>query len=346
MEYFAIRATSITSSYYCIRCRDGYRSLGGVTKIANIIGQIMRDVVQLCELTEFEKKQCDDVCQEELPGCLSYSVWDVKSAFTGNQFARYRCDQCKAGFEKVEDNSLTLVHNGWFNAENVKVTCRPQATNGPMPCDAECRKRFPNCKMYSTSYDTHGSNELELFECKECDENFEPTDQPDAEPFYIGYERTVCRRKLTNGIENCDQKCKETFPFCDRMSISKNNDGSIIYKCTQCQTGYFPIDYESPTPGTLTLTSSAMGTHNILHLCSDQPEEYYLEKIDCNDKDPTMLDSLECHVAVNCQTVIKARNLARGTDYLKCAKCQNGMQQKKVLPRAYDADQSLCEPDK
>jgi len=345
-EYFSILAGKMTTTYYCTGCRDGYRVKPPVTKVVNFIGLILRDAVQLCEIEEFQNKNCDEVCQEELPGCSSYSVWDVKNAFTGNQFARYRCEQCKLGYEKVVDDSLALVHNGWFNSENVKVRCRPQATNGPMPCDSDCRKKFPNCRMYSTSYDTHGSTELELFECKQCDDDYEPTEQPDAEPFYIGYERTVCRRKPTNGRINCDQNCKENFPNCDVLEVTEDSEGHNTYTCHQCQSGFFPINYEDPTPGVLSQASTVMRSYNTFYLCSDKPNEYYLEKIDCNDKDPSMLDSKECHVAANCQTIIRARNLSLGRDYLKCMKCQNGLQPKKVQPRLYDSDQSLCETTK
>ena len=86
-----------------------------------------------------------------------------------------------------------------------------------------------------------------------------------------------------------------------------------------------------------------MNKYNKVYLCGSDPGELYLEKIDCNESDPSVFDFPECHFYPGCMSFVRARNLTTGEEYNKCLSCRTGYKPKLVRPQLYDLDVDLCQ---
>ena len=341
--YVSISQDDDDNAYICRECRAGYKPLK-----YQVYGKDFHELytnkqsVQLCELVNQKSVTPDDYWKEEMPGCTKFTITEAKYDEDGEQQAVYTCEQCAAGMEIIHDTNPVAVRKGWDLYDNVKARCRPIAKTNPTPCDEQCRLSLKFCQEYKTGYDADYSDFVERFECTKCDDGFIPTQSPDEEPWYFKTQKHVCKRVPVPEID-CPEICKETFPNCDRISISKDENGHNVYQCHQCSAGFYPIDYENGVKGRLSAQYNPMRSYNVIYLCSDNPDELYLSKTDCDTADDSIFDSKACHSTVNCDIVAEVRNLLTGKWYEKCLKCPEGYKVKNPRPAYYAYDQSLCE---
>jgi len=341
-KYYTMAVDNIYTIYNCTECRSGFEPKKiKVQNVDQLVLYNVKQTMETCMPIARSKFATDAAWKLEVPGCDVLTVSDVTEK-AGRYYARYSCDQCSNGFVRVEDNELVPVQNGWFTTDRVKVRCRPVEVKMEAACDENCRKKFPYCRKYTAVFEQGSEFKFETFRCTECDEGFEPTTTPDRELFYIGIEKVVCKRRPTPGEVDCPEVCKANFPFCDRLSIAHDQDGHNIYQCHKCQDGYYRIPYET-IPGRLSAKDHFMRKFNQIYLCSDSPNDVYINKEICDYTDPRASDAELCEGTVNCRVVVQVKRLDIPWEEAKCLKCIDGYRPKMKLPHPYDIDQSLCE---
>ena len=278
-----------------------------------------------------------------MPGCKKLTVSNVENLEDGTQVAVYTCDQCDAGLEVIVNTEPQGDHDEWDLFENVKNVCRQVSSKTPIACDAQCRKRLRNCNSYTIKYDDDEPEYVEDIQCVECDEGYTPVKSLVEEPWYYMDEVHVCKRKSTDAPIPCDDLCKESFPNCEEVKVTTDPEGHSVYECTKCSTGFHPIDYEDGQKGRLSDKNSIMRQYNTIFLCTNDPNEVYVDKIDCDEGDASIFDSKACHSTINCLTLVDVNNLLTGESFYKCLKCGSGFRPKKIRNHIYDIDQSICE---
>lgn len=344
LVYDSISRDDDYNEYICHECRAGFkpRKLPVVAEDYYLL-YAEEKYVSLCDAQPLKSVASDIDWEEEMPGCLKITVSDVKFASDGIQVAVYKCEQCADGYEPIDISDPVPVVFGWNLAKNVKPRCRPKAKPEPTVCDDKCRQKLRFCQEYTLTYDPNQAPWIESFTCTKCDDGFVPTQSPDKEPWFYNGEKHVCKRVATPDQIECGELCQENFPNCEQVSISVDPNGHNVYWCHQCAQGFFPINYEDPTPGRLSAEKNPMRNYNTIYLCSEDANELYLSKTDCDASDVSIFDSAPCHNTVNCIRVIEVRNLMTGQVYDKCLQCGQGFRPKTKRPRFYDIDQSLCE---
>lgn len=344
---YYIQTNAFSKIFFCKECRSGYEpNPYGVSTTDDIfVSYGRKKFLDVCQLKEFSNLQTDNGWKVEIPGCEQLSVSKVSTTvFANERTATYSCDKCAAGFSKVEDTSNTIVRAGFDEIDNVKIRCRPTEVKEPTTCDQECQKRFPHCLKYTSIFDPDFTSEVETFRCTECESGFEPTQLPDNELWFTGAVRVVCKRSPTPGEVDCNEACKINFPYCDKISITKDEDKHNIYQCHQCQQGYFPIAYEWETRGRLTLQDSPVRNANTIYLCSNNPEEVYTDIRICDPKDPLFYNDLRCVLMQNCKVIVDYTYTYGDPKDSKCIECQEGLALKGTKGDPYSYDLRACQP--
>lgn len=343
-EYYFIDSGMDYKTYYCKKCAEGFVAKSkGFTGYVPILMYANKLHGNLCEMQpSVGPRTCDLHCQETLPGCLTYSAKKAE-VIQGLDLATYKCHKCEEGYEIVEDDSPAPVHSAWNLKDNIKVRCRPKITETPVECDEQCKEFFPHCNRYQIKKDA--SLSLDVFEylCLACDEGFEAIENAEIKEWYSSKHKHVCKPKVTTGPVPCDSKCQKAFPQCLSIEVQRNELNHSTYRCHQLQEGYYPISYQDPSPGVLSVKWGPMYRYNTVYLGSQNQFEIYHSKEECI-KDHVSLDAENCWVHKNCKTLALAQDLRSGEQYLKCLQCFNGFKLKKERNRRYAADQSLCEP--
>lgn len=343
--YYSLSFNDETNKYRCLECRTGYKPVNlDVVGIDFNLLSANRISLNLCQLVNSTSIDTNADWKEEMPGCLKFSISDVYTSADGNQEAVYKCLECEPGLEIIEDNEPEIVHANWELSSNAKARCRPLSFTEPVDCDDSCRRRLKYCQEYTIRYKSDQKEFVDEIECVRCDDGFEPVKTPVDEPWYYMEEIHVCKRAPTNGPIDCDDKCKEVFPNCDRVEVSTDPKGHQIYQCHQCSVGYHTIDYEDVVRGRISEVGNPMRNFNQIFLCTEEPNEVYIDKFDCDEGDPSIFDSRYCHSSANCRTLVEVYNVMYGEYDTKCVRCDQGFRPKKERPNIYDIDQSLCEP--
>ena len=342
-KYYTLTSDEFRTGYTCLECKPGYKSTGMVYgKDFNTLF-LQQQLLYVCEAEETINFECDDDCQLEVPGCEVLSITEPTYISFNYQTAVYTCERCAAGYVKVEDTTSSQVHNGWGSLKNIKIRCRPQEVASPAECNQECQKRFPHCLMYTSVFEFMSPYNYQKFQCHQCEPGYEPTSEPDIEPWYIVREESVCRRVVSPTPFDCGDQCKVNFPNCDRLSITREENGHNLYQCHQCQAGFFPIPYEDEVAGRLSIMDHFMRKFNKIYLCSDRKNEVYMDLTFCTENDLRRVEYEACQMTVNCRAAVTARRFDSLEKYLKCVECHNGTVPKKTLPNPYDIDLSLCQ---
>ena len=333
-----------TNEYVCLECREYF-----IKREFPVFGQDFlkqystKQTTALCQLTEQKNVPVVGFWQELMPGCLKMSISNVESTWEGKMVASFVCDQCAEGMEPINIDQPVNVWGGWDLADSIKPRCRKAAVPKPTVCDDTCQKKLINCQSYTSAYLDSTAPANLTYKCESCGLGLVPSVDGDTEPWYSMSERMVCKPAAFEGTDDCNEGCKQTFPFCDKISITTDPKGHNIYQCQKCSDGFYPIDYEDGQTGRLSALDNEMRHHNTIYLCSNQPNEFYISKTDCLNEDEALFDSRVCQMSVNCNSVAEVRNLLTGDYYLKCLKCGKGFREKTVRSGFYDIDQSLCE---
>ena len=343
----AINYDEKSAEYICTACRAGYNKRPAVKSFDYIAHWATKKNIQVCQLAPASNLNCDLQCQEELPGCLQYSVWDISPFKDDVQTAVYKCDTCQKGFVSLEELEPTLVQSSWEVLDKAKVRCYPEPTPNPTPVTPELKDLLPHCLKYKATYDAQAGYEFLNYECTECEEGFEPNPLEELFSWFIRDERPVCRPtpiEDANGAP-CDSKCKETFPGCDRIRVMADYNGRRAYHCTACTAGWSPIPYEIPLRGLLSNPSSPLIMGRRIRLCSQEPNIIYTYREECVPG-ANFVDSVACSTFKNCRTILSVSNFETAEAFPVCAECSEGFTPKKTRPHPYDADQTLCEPSR
>lgn len=345
LKYVTNQQTGDFVLYTCQECQVGYkpkvnyRAYGSISHMAR-----NSQFAMVCEAVEIDQAKCDSRCQQEIPGCLTFSIYNPNyNLGISIQTAKYACNVCAEGYEGVMEIDDVVVHSDFNVLLNTKVRCRPLDVSQPTPCDDYCRRKYPHCLKYTAQKDDFDPPSEENFRCHQCDEGYEPTSSGDSLPWFAGYERVVCKRKATGEIFTCDSTCQKEFPGCEQMSITNGKGDHNSYQCHKCSEGKFPIPYEKGNPGKLGYHDSIMRNSNTLYLCAEKKSQMYLSLYTCQFKDPNIFDHIECFDQRNCQRIVSMRDLDTGVISNRCVLCKNGFQLKANPPHYYDIDQDQCE---
>lgn len=344
-EWSAINYNQDSSEFSCEKCREGYQPRSPVRSYDYFSHWFYSKNLQVCEIKEVQGAVCGEECQEELPGCLKYTVWSVSSNLDGTQRAKYSCDQCKDGFLRLEDTNPVVVQSTWEISDRTKVRCYPKPTPDPTLVEGSLKDILPNCRLYSSKYDPQISYDYLLYECSECYAEFEPSPLQEIFEWYSRDERPVCRRirrEETYGVP-CDQNCQKTFPGCGKIKIMDDYSGRKAYHCTQCLDGWFQIPYETPFKGLLSNPSSPLIMSRKIRLCAQSPSILYIDREECLPGG-NYIDSVRCSMYKNCRTILTVSDFETAEVYDVCDECHQGFTLKMKKPHPYDDDQTLCEP--
>ena len=346
-SWSAINYDEKSSEYICTACREGYQKRPPVKSFDYITHWGTKKNIQVCQIAPASSAKCDDQCQEELPGCLHYSVWNISPFKEDVQTAVYKCEECKKGYRKLEDLEPIIVQNSWEVLNKAKVRCFPDPTPNPTPVTQELKDVLPRCLKYTATYDPQNGYEFLNYDCTECEEGFEPNPLEDIMSWFIRDERPVCRPKPIEDVNGapCDANCKETFPGCDQIRVLSDFNGRRAYHCTACAPGWWQIPYETPLKGLLSNPISSLITGRKIRLCSPEPNIVYTNREECVPG-ANFVDSAACSTFKNCRTVLSVSNFETAESYQVCGECGEGFTPKNTRPHPYDADQTLCEPVK
>lgn len=334
--------------FFCLKCRQGYEpqtyGVWSQYELKTLFSQ--RQELTLCKPIEVSKMTLTGSWKAEVPGCEVLTVSSPQLSLTNAWVAKYECNQCAPGFVKVEDSSFTLVSGGFELIKKVKIRCRPEEVTIPKDCDSECQKRFPNCRKYTSIFNPNIPLNAETFRCTECEDGFEPTHDPDVEPWYLGEQKVVCKRIPTPGPVDCPEICKAQFPNCDKISISKDERGHNVYQCDQCEKGYYPIAYEEKVRGRMSVRAGDVHKFNTIYLCTSQEDLIPLKIFDCNPTESQYYRADQCNEDTSCAT-IGIHTLFYSIVYrATCLKCKPGYSPKSTPVDNYDLDLNRCEPTK
>lgn len=342
-KYFTLSSSEFRTAYTCLECKSGFKSTGSIYGEDFSALFLKQQFLHVCEAQESTGLECDEDCQLEVPGCQILSILEPKYISSDYQTARYICEKCGRGFIKVDDTTPVPVHMGWTSQNNIKIRCRPEEVKTPIECNEECQKRFPHCLKYTSIFEDMSAFDYEKFECHQCEAGYEPTTEPDIEPWYLMREESVCRRVINPVPFDCGGPCKVNFPNCDRLSISREQNGHNVYQCHQCESGYYPISYEDEVSGRLSIQDHYMRKFNKIYLCSNRNNEVFIDLTVCAETDLRRIEYKACQLTVNCKAVVTAKRFDSSDKYFKCLECHSGAVPKKSSPYPYDIDLSLCE---
>lgn len=209
-------------------------------------------VKHLCS-RKSESRECGAKCQTELPGCKRYKVYrntfeDIENGEKETAF--FECLQAHDGYNirniRVKENTDPTI---------VKDLTIPLYDSPIYDCsDANCRHVLPNCQKYAYRGMTQARF---LYICTQCDSNFQPKE---VFNFYPSINLLAQRDEFVRVCEvkniknaDCDDKCKQEFPGCDRLTIWEAGYPisefiqQAKFRCDQCANGYKQINIDGET---------------------------------------------------------------------------------------------------
>lgn len=341
-QYFTVSFEEYYQEYFCWKCKPTMYPINQPTRGMSMIYHFMQTKQMVtCLQKPLESFPCDDKCKLEFPGCESLTA--TPSDIEDRNFAVYKCDKCAEGFVAAPDGNYTAA---WINgpaSENIKIRCVPKEIIEPAPVSGEMAYLLPHCLEYTIKFREDGPNNAMEYTCHKCENGWEPTSSPVYAEWYTKVERVVCKHIPFPGPVECNDECKQVFPNCDRVVVSKDPKGHNIYECLACQNGYYPITYEYNTPGRLAFEEHEMRDQSKIYLCTNQQKERYNRLYYCDSHNKFPAEEVGCVLDDNCEIAVSAKKETEYMAYFKCLQCKSGYRLKKTLPNIFSGDVSQCE---
>ena len=341
-QYYAVFSSSGYRNFYCLKCKPTMNPVNlqiPITPFINLYTEQRQFIT--CLQKPLESFPCDNKCKLEFPGCdsLTASLVEVED----QSFAVYKCDRCAEGFVAAPDDNYTQM---WINgpaSKNVKIRCVPKEVLEPAPVSGDLVSLLPHCQQYTVKFKEDGPNNAMEYTCHQCENGWEPTSAPVYAEWYSNVERIVCKHIPFPAPVECNDDCKQVFPNCDRVMVSKDPKGHNIYECLACQNGFYPIPYEQNTAGRLAFEDHAMRDQSKIYLCTNQQRERYNRLYYCDWHNKFYFEEFGCILDDNCSIAVSAKKEMEFFSYFKCLQCKEGYRLKATIPNVFGGDVTQCE---
>lgn len=271
---YTIFPTQYGFAYKCLQCRSGFVPGKDV-----IDSGFIWSVKRLCKPVDVVKENTDAYWQFEVPNCLEISRTQNKLESDSTWTAVYQCSKCSDGYEpnSIYDG-VRLKVSATNYKDFSKALCIQKENRTPTVCDDNCKQRYPRCNLIKFERGLRSVIQGDIAVCLECEQGYSfytPLSDPHENEAYFLYQtKTMCMKSITDGPVSCDKDCKRTFPHCDTISVSVLSvDQSRLYKCHQCEEGFYPIKLYSLDPeqsGTIKQEDvDKQERSDIINLCTD-----------------------------------------------------------------------------
>ena len=166
---------SWNARYECTKCADGYEPntlLEGID--LRLDGSNYRDFVKpLCVQKQNPiPSTCDEQCKKRYPRCnkIKFEIGLSNPIQTDIGV----CTECEQGYSLSTSSTSEYREAQPYFAVATKTMCVKNPTNGPVPCDQDCKRNFPWCDSISVSVQTTNGTSSTTYRCHQCQSGYYP----------------------------------------------------------------------------------------------------------------------------------------------------------------------------